>query len=105
MRDCFYKFLSPDAVLDSSAEVKSKLVGTIQCNKRSYRDQTSVALGQFFAFPNVSEKDVFRQLDQLGREVAEQVRDGRRRFIPAFRLLSDRPYAFANPSVILVVDD
>jgi hypothetical protein len=45
MRDCFYQFLRSDTVLDSSAEVKSKLVRTIQSNKCSHRDQTSVALG------------------------------------------------------------
>ena len=54
----------------------SKLVRTIQRNKCRYRDQTSVALGQFFAFPNISEKDIFGQLDQLGREVAEHLRGG-----------------------------
>ena len=74
MRDCFDQFLRSDTVFDSSAEVKSNLVRTIQRNKCSYRDQTSVALGQFFAFPNISEKDVFGQLDQLGCEVAEQLR-------------------------------
>jgi hypothetical protein len=77
MRDCFYQFFRSDTVLDSSAEVKSKLVRTIQRNKCSHRDQTSVALGQFFAFPNISEKDVFGQLDQLGRKVAEQRRSRR----------------------------
>ena len=76
MRDCFYQFLRSDTVLDSSAEVKSKLVWMIQRNKCSHRDQTSVALGQFFAFPNIGEKDIFRQMDQLGRKVAEQLRDG-----------------------------
>ena len=74
MRDCFYQFLRSDAVLDSSGEVKAKLVRTTQRNKCSHRDQTSVPLGQFFAFPNISEKDVVGQLNQLGREVAEQFR-------------------------------
>src|SRR5215475_14407372 len=73
MCDCFYQFLRSDAVLDSSGEVKSKLVWTIQRNKCSHRDQTSVALGQFSAFPNISEKDVFGQLKLLGREGAEQL--------------------------------
>ena len=74
MRDCFYQFVLSDTVLDSSSEVKSKLVRTIQRNKCRHRDQTSVALGQFFAFPDISEKDVFGQLDHLGREGAEQLR-------------------------------
>src|SRR5262245_22266802 len=74
MGDCFYQFFRSDTVLDSSAEVKSKLVRTIHRDKCSHRDQTSVALGQFLAFPNISEKDVFGQLDKLGCEGAEQLR-------------------------------
>ena len=59
MRDGFNQFLRSNPVLDSPAKVKSQLVRTIQRNKRRYRDQTSVALGQFFALPNISEKDIF----------------------------------------------
>src|SRR5262245_3838647 len=121
MRDCFYQFLRSDTVLDSFAKVKSKLVGTIQRNKCGYRDQTSVALGQFFAFPDISEKDIFGQLGKLGREVADQCRDACGWFILSFSLgsdlsfsllgdlsfslLGDRRYGRTNPSVTLVVDD
>jgi hypothetical protein len=90
MRDCFYQFLRSDTVLDSSAKVKSKLVRAIQRNKCSHRDQTSVALGQFFAFPNISEKDIVGQLDQLGREVAEQLRRPLKLVRPGVQLLGDR---------------
>ncbi len=58
MRDRFNQFLRLNSVFHGSAQMKSELVRTVQRNGYGHRDQTSVALGQFFAFPNITKSDL-----------------------------------------------
>src|SRR5512144_1886024 len=62
VRDRGYDLLLRQSVLESLLEMELDLFDTIQRNQAGNRDQSFIAQRERRTFPNVSEKNVLRQL-------------------------------------------
>jgi len=72
MSDGFDEFFLLNAIFDSSAEMKSQLIGTIQGNQGSHCDEATIPFRQLLSLPHIIEQYTVREFNQLGRKVADQ---------------------------------
>src|SRR5262245_26130028 len=80
MRDRLHQLVLRQAVVAGAGEMRAQLLGPVHRNQRRHRDQTAVALRQPGTRPDIAEKNLVRQLGELGRNVAEQLLCVRNRF-------------------------
>jgi hypothetical protein len=59
------------AVLDGAWKMEVHLFSLAERDKHRTRDQTTVAFGKLWAFPDIAEQDLIAQLSQFGRHIAE----------------------------------
>jgi hypothetical protein len=62
-----------DTVLQRLSEMEWRLVAAVEGNERRHRDEAPVALGKAGPRPHVAEQHIVRELDQLGRDVANRL--------------------------------
>ena len=56
MSDGFDEFFLLNAIFDSSGEMKSQLIGTIQGNQRSHCDEATIPFRQLLSLPHIIEQ-------------------------------------------------
>src|SRR4051794_33577689 len=76
MRNHFGDLGLGHAVVEGALEVALELLGAVGGGEDGDGDQAAIALGEFGAFPDVAEQDVFGDLYHLGHGVADAVAGG-----------------------------
>src|SRR6266545_1313532 len=105
VRDRFDDLLLGDAVVACADEVWSELIGPVHGDQCTDRHQAPIARRQLRARPHVAEQHVVGELDELGREVADQALG--RRGLPrrGGRRGGGRGRSPANGTAVLLVGD
>src|SRR5262245_52562131 len=73
MRDRLHELVLRQAVVAGAGEMRAQLLGPVHRDQRGDGDQTAVALRNTWARPDVAEKNLVRQLGELGRDIAEEL--------------------------------